>query len=261
MLRAARRARALGARDVDERQRQRPRARPRPDGDQAERRRLPRADAGLDGGHRPARRTRRRRPRPVVGHVRPRLHLPRDAGRERRRPHPQHLRHRLGGARRGDPVRAHGDGRRVRRRDPDRPLRPHRRRRHRRGGGVDPARAPLARRAAAQPRRVRRRRDGRRRRQGGRDVRGRGAHRPRRQAAGRTRRPSTPPTSTLLYARYQHAYGQGAADGEHDELVRAPPDLVPDREPAPLRRRDAAPGGGPVGARRRAAQRVRRRSR
>ena len=56
----------------------------------------------------------------------------------------------------------------------------------------------------------------------------------------------------LLYARYQHAYGQRAKpSGELDELVRAPPDLVPDREPAPLRRRHAAPGGGPVGASRR----------
>ena len=63
-LRPARRARAVGARHVDERQRQRSRAGSRPDGDQADRRRLPRADPGVDGGHRPARPTGRRRASP-----------------------------------------------------------------------------------------------------------------------------------------------------------------------------------------------------
>ncbi len=57
-----------------------------------------------------------------------------------------------------DPVRAHRDGRRVRRRDPGRAVRADRRRRDRPRHRGDAVRPPLARRADAQPRRVHHRR-------------------------------------------------------------------------------------------------------
>ena len=96
----------------------------------------------------------RRERSPLERHRRARLRLPQHAGGRRRRAHALDLRDGLGGARRGDPVRDHRDGRRVRRRDPGRPVRDHRRRldrpRHRR----DAHRPPLARRADAEPRPV-----------------------------------------------------------------------------------------------------------
>ena len=99
---------------------------------------------------------------PVVGHRGARLRVPEHARGRRRRAHALDLRDGLGGARRGDPVRDHGDGRRVRRADPGRSVRDHRRRldrpRHRR----DPHRAPLPCGADAQPRAVHDRRDRRR---------------------------------------------------------------------------------------------------
>ena len=58
----------------------------------------------------------RRHAAPVVRHALPRLHLPRDARGQRDRPHAQHVRHGMGRPSRGDPVRPHRDGRRVRRR-------------------------------------------------------------------------------------------------------------------------------------------------
>ena len=64
---------------------------------------------------------------PVERHRRARLRLPAHAGRRRRRAHAFHLRQRLGGARRARALRAHRDGGRVRRRDPDRPVRADRR--------------------------------------------------------------------------------------------------------------------------------------
>ena len=95
------------------------------------------------------RRHRRHRPRtatcvegdrgPVLGHRRPRLRLPAHAPGRRGRAHALHLRDRLGRPPRADPLRAHHGRRRVRRRDPGRPVRADRRRldrpRHRR----DPA--------------------------------------------------------------------------------------------------------------------------
>ena len=107
-----------------------------------------------------------------------------------------HLRHRLGGPRRADPVRAHRDGRRVRRRDPGRAVRADRRRldrpRHRRHAG----RAPLPGRADAQPRRLHHRQRRAGRGQGGGDVRGRRPHGPPRPAARRAAAASPRPTST-----------------------------------------------------------------
>ena len=95
-----------------------------PAGDQAERRRLRRADPGEHGRLRPRRPGRRGRARAVVGH---RGRRPTSTGTCRDvggvvHTH-SHLRHRLGRPRRADPVRADHDGRRVRRRDPGRPVR------------------------------------------------------------------------------------------------------------------------------------------
>ena len=64
---------------------------------------------------RPRRRARRGRAVAVQRRRHPRLRLPRDARGRRRRAHPQRVRDGVGGARRGDPVRADRDGRRVRR--------------------------------------------------------------------------------------------------------------------------------------------------
>ena len=76
-----------------------------------------------------------------------------------------------------DPVRDHGDGRRVRRRDPARAVRADRQRRDRPRHRGHPDRAPLPRRADAQPRGVHHRPYRARRGQGRGDVRGRGPHR------------------------------------------------------------------------------------
>ena len=114
----------------------------------------------LDGGHRPARTTGGRLPGPIVGHAVPRLHLPRDARGQRDRSHAQHIRHGMGGPSRGDPVRPHRDGRRVRRPDPGRSVRPDRRRGDRPRRGLHARRPPLAGRAVGQSRRVRHRRNG-----------------------------------------------------------------------------------------------------
>ena len=119
----------------------------RPAGDQAHRGRLRRADAGEHGrcdldGHGRRGRARARR-RDTAAHAYVYRHMPDVGGVVHTH---SHLRHRLGGARRADPVRAHDDGRRVRRRDPGRAVRPDRRRldrpRHRR----DAARAAARRR-------------------------------------------------------------------------------------------------------------------
>ena len=119
----------------------------------------------------------RQRPLALERHRRARLRLPQHARGRRRRAHALDVRDRVGGARRADPVRDHGDGRRVRRRHPGRPVRDHRRRldraRHRR----DPARPPFPRRPHAEPRPVHDRQRRARRREGRRDARGRRAHR------------------------------------------------------------------------------------
>src|SRR5580658_4727985 len=159
-----------------------------PDGDQAERRLLRRPDPGVDGGLRPGRQAGLGGlAQPVERYRHASVHLPAHARGRRRGAHPLHLRDRLGGAGGGHPVRDHRDGRRVRRRDPGRPVRADRQRRDRPGGGRHLGRAPLPRRADAQPRRVHHRRHRAGRGQGRRDVRGRGADRapgPRLRRAG-----------------------------------------------------------------------------
>ena len=84
------------------------------------------------------------------------------AGGRRRRAHALDVRGGLGGARRGDPVRHHGDGRRVRWADPGRAVRDHRRRLDRARDRGDAARAPVAGGADAEPRSVHDRGDRRR---------------------------------------------------------------------------------------------------
>ena len=205
---AARRADPLAARRLDRRQRLGPGARPRPAGHQALRRLLRRAVRGDDGGLRPRRRAGRGRARPVLRHRRARLRLPAHARGRRRRAHALDVRHRLGRPRRGDPVRAHDGGRRVRRRHPGRPVRADRRRldrpRHRR----DPARQPLEGGAHAEPRPVHRRQGRPRRGQGGGAARGRRPHRARRPPARRRRCPIAQHHVDALFDRYQNVYGQ-----------------------------------------------------
>ena len=125
------------------------------------------------------------RPVAVQRHRRPCVRLPGDAARRRRRAHPLHLRLRLGGAGRADPVRAHGDGRRVRRRDPGRPVRADRQRRHRQGHRRDAVGTPLAGGADAEPRGFHHRQGPEGGGQGGGDVRGRRPHRAHLPPAGR----------------------------------------------------------------------------
>ena len=119
-------------------------------------------------------------------------------------------------------------------------------------GIVETLRAqPLAGRADAQPRPVHRRHGRPRRRQGRRDGRGRRPHRARQPAssasrcahrAGRRRRALRPVPERLRPA---------GARSERD--VRVPRDLVPHREPGPLRPRGPRPGRRPVRRDRRGA--------
>ena len=99
---------------------------------------------------------------PSSRHRGARLRVPEHARGRRRGAHALDLRDGVGGTRRGDPVRDHGDGRRVRRADPGGSVRDHRRRldraRHRR----DAHRPPLPGGADAEPRPVHDRRDARR---------------------------------------------------------------------------------------------------
>ena len=127
---------------------------------------------------------------------------------QRDRPHPQHLRHGMGGASRGDPVRAHRDGRRVRRPDPGRPVRPDRRRGDRPRRGVHARRPSVTGRAVGRPWRVRHRHHGESRGQGSRDVRGRRPHRALRAACSGDPVALDPADVDSLYERYQSAYGQ-----------------------------------------------------
>src|SRR5690606_30148658 len=165
-------------------------------------------DPRLDGAVRPGGQARRRRAAQAVQRrVRPRLRVPAPPRRRRSGAHPLDLRDRVGGPRRAGPVRADRDGGRVRRRDPRRPVRAHRRRRDRPRHRRDPRRAPQPRRAHAQPRRLHDRRRRPRGGQGGRDVRGRRPDRPpvaaaRRAAAdGRRRhRPAVRPLPERLRA-------------------------------------------------------------
>ena len=186
-MRPACRARPQRPRRLDEREPLRPRPGRRAHGDQGERRLVRRPDPGGDGGLRSRRQRRRRRPRAVERHADARVRLPRDGRRWRHCPYPQPLRDRVGGPRGGDPVRSHRDGRRVRRADPGRPLRPDRRRGDRSGDRRDARVAPVTGGAHAQPRRVHDRGEPARRDQGRRDVRGRRADRAPRVRAGRAR--------------------------------------------------------------------------
>ena len=134
-------------------------------------------------------------PRPVVGHRRPRLRVPAHARGRGCRAHALHLRHRVGRPRRADPVRAHDDGRRVRRRHPGRPVRADRRRLDRPRHRGNPAGQQISRRADAQPRAVHHRPHRARRRQGGGHGRGRRTHRAHQPATRHGSRPSMRPTS------------------------------------------------------------------
>ena len=149
-------------------------------------------DRRRDRRLRPLRRARRGRPRPEQRHRRGRLRLPAHARGRRRRAHALHLRLRLGRPPRADPLRADDDRRRVRRRGPRRPVRPHRRRldrpRHRR----DAAGLAQPRRAHGRARPLHRRARRPRRRQGRRDARGRRPHRARRAASSASRQPLDP---------------------------------------------------------------------
>ena len=155
VVRTARRADPLRAWWPGRRATSRPACPARSDGDQAERRLVRRAHPGEHGRLRPRRPSRRGRrthrratPRPTrtstarCPHVGGVVHT--------------HSTYATAWAAPGepDPVRAHRDGRRVRRRHPGRAVRAHRRRldrpRHRR----DAARIPLARGAHAEPRRL-----------------------------------------------------------------------------------------------------------
>ena len=261
----------MGARHVDERQRQRSRAGRGSDGDQAERGRVRRADAGVDGRHRP------RTDEPVDDGLAPSSDTFSHAYIYRELPAVNGVVHThstyataWAARRRGDPVRAHRDGRRVRRRDPDRPLRPDRRRRHRPRGRVDAATA-IARRpcccatTACSPSAPTPQARG----QGGRDVRGRRPHRAPRAAARRTRRSSIRPTSTACTSATRAPTGRSEASRDRmssyddrqiwfltgsqtlygDETLRQ----VADQSgaivaPAQRRRDDPADGRAPAGA-------------
>ena len=130
----------------------------------------------------------------------------RDARGQRDRAHPQHVRHSMGGPTRGDPVRPHRDGRRVRRPDPGRSIRPDRRRRDRPRRGVHAPRPSLTGRAVGQSRRLRHRPHAEGRRQSGGDVRGRRPHRSPRMVGDLVT--LDPADVDSLYERYQSAYGQ-----------------------------------------------------
>ena len=144
------RAGAVRARRLDGRQRLGSGPGRRPVRDQAVRRLLRRARRGPDDPVRPGRqrgpRDVRQRATAVQRHRGARVRLPAHARGRRGRAHPLDVRRRLGRARRGDPVRDHRDGRRVRRSDPGGPVRGHRgrlhRARHRRDAARDTGRGP-----------------------------------------------------------------------------------------------------------------------
>ena len=194
----------------------------------------------LDGAVRPRRSTGRRcgrqRTFAVVRHRRARVRVPAHARRRRRRAHPLAVRDRVGRLPSTDPVRHHRDGRRVRRRDPDRPVLDHRRRVDRTCDRRHAHRAPLASGAARQPRRVHDRQGRTRRREGGGDVRGRRPHRaPRRPArhpgadrAGRRRRAVRPLPERLRTSTTQKESSDGS---QHRAEPRRPRGLVPHRQP------------------------------
>ena len=122
------------------------------------------------------------------------------------------VRHGLGGPGRGDPVRPHRAGRRVRRGDPDRAVRADRRRRHRQGHRRHPVRPPLTGGADAQPRGVhdRPRRPGRG--QGRGHVRRRRPHRPPGPALGEPV-PMAPADVDALYRPLPERLRPAAATG------------------------------------------------
>ena len=124
LVRLHARAAAQRPRRLDRRQRQRPRPGDGPRGDQAVGRPLRGPDGRVDGRARPRRRGRRGRVPSVVGHGEPPVHLPPSPRRQRRRAHPLALRDGVRGRRPADPGLPDGPGRRVRRRDPVRRLRP-----------------------------------------------------------------------------------------------------------------------------------------
>ncbi len=156
----------------------------------------------------------------VVGHRGARLRVPEHARGRRRRAHALRLRDRLGGARRGDPVRDHGDGRRVRRADPGGPVRDHRRRLDRAWHRRDADRPPQSRGADAQPRAVHDRREREGCGQGRRHGRGRRPHRAPRPR-GRPARPIPQDAIDSLFDRYQNVYGQ-AHDARRSGTEAAP---------------------------------------
>ena len=129
--------------------------------------------------------------------------------------------------------------------------------RHRR----DAARLAHAGGAHAQPRPVHDRQGRQGRGQGRRDVRGRRPHRPPRPRSSASRCRSTQADIDSLYDRYQNVYGQ-RCNPRSSIAVNNPfegrADLVPHRQPGPVRRGDAAPGRRAVAADRRRARRRRR---
>ena len=175
-----------------------------------------------------------------------------------RGPHALPLRHRVGRATRADPVRHHRDGRRVRRRDPGRPVRDHRRR-------LDRSRRSSRRSTGHRSRAVlmanhgvftigKDAKDAVKAAVMCEDVRPHRAHRP----PARRAVPIPPNTIDALFDRYQNVYGQ--APKEHSmssqHHCRTSPNrgLVPHRQPDLYGAEIAGPGGRAVEARRRAAR-------
>ena len=196
-------------------------------------------DPGRDRRVRPQRRPRRGRPAAVERRGDARLRLPRDARRRRRRAHPQRVRDRVGDPRRADPVRHDGDGRRVRRRDPRRPVRADRRRGDRPRRRRDARRPPLARGAHARARRLHGRRERARRREGGGHVRGRRAHGAPRAGARAGRAARAAITST----RSGSATRTSTDSAREDRIVHTQPRL----QPAPAQAAQARPRIGLLG--------------
>ena len=158
-LRSARRADALWARQLDERQSLGSYPRRRPDGDQGERRAVRVDGAGEHRRLRLLRQSRRGRPLTLERRRHTRLRLPAPRPRRRRRAHTQRVRDGICRACGVDSLRAHRDGRRVRRRDPGRPVCTDRRRRDRTRDRRDTRGPSLARNPHAQPRSLHDRRD------------------------------------------------------------------------------------------------------
>ena len=183
-------------------------------------------------------------------------------GRQRRRPHPLALRDRVRRRRPSDPRLPHGAGRRVRRRDPVRRVRPDRRRGHRRAGRRGDR--AVAGDPAAEPRRLHHRAIGRRPRSRRRSW--SRTSRPRSGPPSRSGRPSPPDddsSSDCTTATPRATVNRRPDPAESSSCVDLGAFEVwfVDRQPAPVRPRDARSRRAPGARGGRRAGCVRRRSR